>query len=151
VAPLDSDNDGVPDLFDDLIDLCSAGLMVVNGFMPPLAPLMPESEEPPLLPKSFKQGRTLPLRLQLLCGSVAYGDSDVSPPEISEITRTGEVIILEIIDPDAGQANDDSIFRYSEEDIWVYNLKTTDLTSGTYDIDIKTPEGQNLKAGFVLR
>lgn len=152
VAPLDTDDDGVPDLFGDLVDLCSVGPMVVNGLMPPLASLVRESEEPPLPPRAFKQGRTLPLRLELFCEGVALSNSDVAPPEIAELTRTGEPIDLETIDLDPGQANDDgTLFRYSEEDIWVYNLKTTDLSSGTYALSIKTPEGLLLIAGFVLK
>jgi hypothetical protein len=45
--------------------------------------------------------------------------------------------------------------KLSQEDqqdgIWIFNLGTTDLNLGTYEIGIKTPEGLLLRAGFVLR
>ena len=58
---------------------------------------------------------------------------------------------LAIIDPDAGEANDNGLeFRYSEPN-WVYNLSTKDLSTGTYELTIEMPDGQRYITGFVLR
>ncbi|MCH6553795.1 MAG: hypothetical protein IH793_06505, partial [Acidobacteria bacterium] len=53
----------------------------VEGLLAPLASLRPEAQ-PLIFPdRAFKQGRTLPLKLQLFCGSTLLTDADVPPPE----------------------------------------------------------------------
>ena len=119
--------------------------------MEPLGSLVPNFEDIVVPDKGFKQGRTLPLKLELLCGNSVMGESDMPPPEISTLVRTGEAIDVEAVDIDAGLSNDSgSLFRYSD-DLWIYNLKTSNLSSGTYKISLNTPEGINLKSGFVLK
>ena len=123
----------------------------VEGLLAPLASLRPEAQ-PPIFPdRAFKQGRTLPLKLQLFCGATLLTDADVPPPEIVSLVRMGDAIDLEIVDLDAGEANDSGfLFRFSG-DKWVYNLSTAGLNSGTYTISIKMPDGFNRRTGFVLK
>ncbi|MFB3095734.1 MAG: hypothetical protein ACE10O_07795, partial [Candidatus Acidiferrales bacterium] len=60
-------------------------------------------------------------------------------------------IDLEMVDLDAGEANDSGfLFRFSD-DKWVYNLSTAGLSSGTYTISIRMPDGFNRRTGFVLK
>ncbi len=123
----------------------------VEGLLAPLASLRPEAQ-PPIFPdRAFRQGSTLPLKLQLFCGSTLLTDADVPPPEIVSLVRTGDAIDLEIVDLDAGQVNDSGfLFRFSD-DKWVYNLSTAGLSSGTYTISIRMPDGFNRRTGFVLK
>ena len=123
----------------------------VNGLLPPLAPLVPEGETPTAPNRAFRQGRTLPLKLQLVCGTAGLTDIEVASPEIVGLSRLGEAIDLTTIDLDAGAANDNGpFFRFSDAE-WVYNLSTTALTTGTYEMGVRTPEGVVLKSAFVLR
>jgi hypothetical protein len=123
----------------------------VTGLLPPLEPLVPWSD-PVLIPdKAFKHGRTLPLKLQLSCGTTALTDADVAAPRIVSLVREGDAIDLETIDPDAGAANDNGLMlRYSAPN-WIYNLSTQGLTTGTYVVTIETPDGLRYSAAFVLR
>ncbi len=123
----------------------------VAGFQSPLTSLAPEGSEIILPDKAFKQGSTLPLKLQLLCGSAVLADTDVNPPRIISIIRAGEAVDLQTIDPDAGQANDNGyLFRYADSQ-WIYNLSTKNLSVGTYSIAIEMPDGRQFVGGFVLR
>jgi hypothetical protein len=123
----------------------------VAGLLSPLEPLVPWTD-PVIIPdKAFKQGRTLPLKLQLSCGATALTDADVAAPRIVALVREGDAIDLETIDPDAGAANDNGLLlRYSAPN-WIYNLSTQGLTTGTYVITIEMPDGLRYSAAFVLR
>jgi hypothetical protein len=67
------------------------------------------------------------------------------------LTREGDAIDLETIDPDAGMANDNGLlFRYSAPN-WIYNLSTQGLAAGTYVVTIEMPDGLRYTAAFVLR
>ena len=102
--------------------------------------------------KAFKTGRTLPLKLRLFCGDVPLSDADVSPPEIVSLIIVDEAPDdLDIIDLDAGEANDNgTLFRFSD-DLWIYNLSTKNLPSGSYEITIEMPDGRLFSTGFILR
>jgi hypothetical protein len=142
-------NDGQVDSAPDIVDVTVA--VGVVGLQPPLLPLVPEGESVLLPDKAFRQGRTLPLKLQLLCGGMALTDADVAAPRIVGLVRESDAILLETIDPDAGEANDSGLlFRYSEPN-WVYNLNTKALSAGTYVITIELPDGLRYTAAFVLK
>lgn len=152
VVPLDSDDDGIPDQF-GVADVCPADPNIVDGLLPPLVELVPEEETVAPLPNmAFKLGRTLPLKLDYLCGAVPLTDAaGTAPPEIVGLERSGEAVPLEIIDPDAGAANDDGLaFRYSDEH-WIHNFSTAGLGTGTFVITLELPDGRRFKSGFVLR
>lgn len=123
----------------------------VSGFGQPLSALVEEGQQVVLPDAAFKQGRTLPLKLALVCGDEKLTDAHVVPPRIAGLTREGEALALDTINLDAGQANDSgNAFRSSEEQ-WVYNLGTQSLIPGTYHITIALPDGRNVVGGFVLR
>ena len=144
-------NDGQVDSDPDTVSVTIT--VRAEGLQSPLVALVPEGTNPvPQPSKAFKQGRTLPLKLQLFCMGLALTDSDVSPPKIAKIQRIGDPPVdLLIIDPDAGEANDNGLeFRYSAPN-WVYNLSTKDLSPGKYEMTIEMPDGQRYVTGFVLR
>lgn len=142
-------NDGTMDSAPDTVDITVK--VSVAGLQSPLAALVPEGQFIPLPLRAFKQGSTLPLKLRMFCGTTALTDADVAPPEIVALIRAGEEVDLSTIDPDAGEANDSGLlFRYSDPN-WVYNLSTAGLSTGTYVITIRTPDGLKYNAGFVLR
>jgi hypothetical protein len=151
-SSLDTVNDIICGLVTSLSFLAILELDVQpEGLQPPLALFVPEGGSIIFPDKAFKQGRTLPLRLRLFAGGVALTDAHVSPPQIVVLVRSGDAIDLDTIDPDAGEANDSGVlFRYSDPN-WVYNLRTKDLSSGTYVITIEMPDGLRYAAAFVLR
>jgi hypothetical protein len=125
--------------------------VAVSGLAPPLAALVEEAQ-PIVLPEhALKQGRTLPLKLSLRCGTTPLTPAEVSAPRIVGIEREGTALPLETLDVDAGQSNDSgNTFRASEGQ-WVYNLDTTALRSGTYRLTLALPDGRRVAGGFVLR
>ncbi len=125
--------------------------IVPVGLEPPLAALAAAGETPLPPSKAFRQGSTLPLRLELTRNGVALTDADVGAPRIISIVRAGQAIDLNTIDVDAGGANDSGLlFRFSD-DAWVYNLSTRGLATGTWIITIEMADGPRFSASFVLR
>jgi hypothetical protein len=123
----------------------------VNGLGPPLATLVRSGNAPTLPGNSFHDGRTLPLKLQLLCGTTIIR-SGVNPPQIISIIRNGGALDMAALDLDAGLSNDNSLlFRPDGSGNWVYNLSTADLPVGTYTITVRMPDGLSYDAAFVLR
>ena len=144
-------NDGQVDSAPDTVDVIVT--VGVAGLLPPLGGLVLEGDPIPLPNKAFKQGRTLPLKLQLFCGGTLLTDSDVTPPQIVGLVRAGDAPVdLEAVDLDSGEANDSGVlFRFSDDGNWVYNLNTQGLSPGTYTIVIEMPDGLRYAAGFALR
>ncbi len=116
------------------------------GLLPPLGDLVPEGAEPPMPKNAFKHGRVLPLKLQMACGGVNLTENDVSAPMIIAITpQGGTPIDLTVIDPDAGEANDNGLLFRNSGSNWIYNFNTKDLMSGTvYDMTIELPDGRRM-------
>lgn len=91
------------------------------------------------------------LKLRLLCGGSSLTDSEIPPPLIAQLSRTGEAVSLEAIDLDAGQPSDSGpAFRF-DDDKWVLNLSTKDLAPGSYLIEISLPNGDSYRSAFSLR
>jgi Beta-propeller repeat len=123
----------------------------VQGLGSPLAALVPSGQQVPFPDNAFQLGRTLPLKVDLVCGSTPLAGSNVTPPRIVALVRNGDALNLQTIDPpDEPQEDSNWIFRSAGND-WVYNLRTKDLSSGTYTITIQMPDGSKYDAGFVLR
>ena len=55
------------------------------------------------------------------------------------------------IDVDGGAANDLGPFCIFSADRWIYNLSSSSLSTGTYVITIRVPNGRRFNGGFVLR
>jgi hypothetical protein len=125
--------------------------VTAEGFGPPLASLVPEGDAPPLPTHAFKQGRTLPLKLQLACSGTPMGADDVAAPYIAQLMRNGDALDLNTLDLDSGTANDSGVtFRFDDVQ-WIYNLSTVGLSSGTYTITVRLPDGRRLDGAFVLK
>ena len=87
------------------------------------------------------------------CGATELTDAEISPPRIVAIAAMeGAPVDLDVIDPDAGEANDNGVlFRYSAPN-WVHNLNTTDISAGfTYIITIEMPDGVRYDGKFALK
>ena len=152
VAPFDGDDDGIPDLFGGIEDICPEGSNVIDGFHPPMADLVPNGEDVPLPERAFKGRGAMPMRFDYYCGTVPVTDQDaVTPPELLEVWRVGDAEPLPLVDPDVGEANDSGLwFRYTNEH-WMYNLDIRDMPQGTYEVGVRMPDGRVFKGGFVLR
>jgi hypothetical protein len=125
--------------------------VVPHGLAMPLAALAPVGSPVPMPSKAFKQGRTLPLRLQLLAGGTLLTGVSIAAPQIVGIVRNGGVLDMDTMDLDSGNANDNgTFFRWSGSD-WVFNLSTKALGAGTYTLTINVPHGGLYTAGFVLK
>ena len=123
----------------------------VQGLELPLGPLVPEDSELVMPDAAFKRGRTLPLRLQLLCGAMLLTDVDVNPPVLENVQRIDDSQNLDLVDIDTGQANDSgNTFRYADTE-WIYNMSTKGLRSGTYKIGIRMPDGIGYQTLVVLQ
>jgi len=123
----------------------------VEGLQPPLAALVPAGQDPPLPDVAFKQGRTVPLKLRLFSGGRLLTNTEVSPPKIVGLVRSGNAIPLDTWDSDSGEANDSGpYFRFSDGN-WVYNLSTKRLSSGIYVITLELPDGDLVCGAFVIR
>jgi hypothetical protein len=122
----------------------------VVGLASPLASLVTVGSTVPLPSHAFKQGSTLPLKLQLFQASVLMTGATIAPPQVTAIVRNGNPVDLTTIDPDSGQANDNgTLFRSSGSD-WIFNLSTKGLSTGSYTVTI-TVAGTQYDAAFVLR
>lgn len=124
----------------------------VGGFLEPMASLVATgSLEVPLPSRAFRAGRTIPLKMTLTCGGAPLSDSQVAPPRIVSLYRAGDAVPLDVIDPNAGESNDNGLlFRFSD-DKWIYNLSTVQLRIGTFKITVETPDGRRWDGAFVLR
>ncbi|MFC6674094.1 hypothetical protein [Marinobacterium aestuariivivens] len=144
-------NDGQEDSAPDEVLVTVS--VAVGGFQSPLAALAPSGGIPESPDKAFKKGRVLPLKLILSCQGTVLTGSDVTAPEIIVLTRQGEPPLdLEVLDLDAGESADSGFqFRDSGDGQWIYNLKTSDLAEGTYEITIEMPDGQQYDGTFVLK
>ena len=94
-------NDGAVDSEADTVDVTVA--LTVEGLQPPLAALVLEPEPMPMPGRAFRRGRTLPLKLRLVCNGVALTDAVVAAPVIVGLERAGDA--LDVADLDAGRAN----------------------------------------------
>lgn len=144
-------NDGIENSTADLVDVTVK--VQASGFQPPMGPLVPTDETPVTPDFAFRQGRTLPLRIQISCGDSVLSDLDVSAPAITEIVRVnGSDINMEVSDLNSGKSNDyGSLFRYSEDGNWVYNLGTKNLIAGSYHITVQMPDEVSYVGSFVLK
>jgi hypothetical protein len=124
----------------------------VLGLQFPLAALAPDGTMPPLPDRAFPNGRVLPLKLQLFCATNLLTDSQVSPPRIVDLTRTGVPVAgLETLDLNAGMSNDNTLlFRFADGN-WIYNLDTSALKAGTYLLRLEMPDGLRYGARLVLK
>jgi hypothetical protein len=81
--------------------------------------------------KAVKAGSVIPIRLQL-CDFARVNVSDaavvVSATGITQVSTSAEGTLI-----DAGAANADDNFRFAG-DAYVFNLKTTGLSTGTYEV-----------------
>jgi probable HAF family extracellular repeat protein len=124
----------------------------VEGFAPPLAALVLKGEEPPLPAQDFLAGSTLPLRVEFGCGGA--GAALLAPPEIVELRRDGQPVPLS--DIDARPGSHDGVAFEKRGSGYAYNLGTTNLLPGTYEIVIQAiaatdASSHSFSGAFVLR
>jgi hypothetical protein len=121
------------------------------GMERPMAALAPDGETAPLPRRSFKVGRTLPLRLKLIAGGgPPLAGDEVSAPEIVALFRGGVKLDLSKLDLAGGKPGYDLHFRSAGRK-WTYTLSTASLTPGTYSLVIEMPDDLRYSARFKLR
>lgn len=142
-------NDGFLDSSPDSVNVNV--VVGLSGLQQPFTVLTPEGDGVFYPDKAFKQGRVLSLKLTLSCGSTPLTDQDVSAPQIISLTRAGDPIDLETIDIDVGgQGDSNLLFRFANG-VWIYNLSTQNLGTGSYIVTIQMPDQRRFSSGFVLR
>jgi len=142
-------NDGQLDSAPDTVSITS--VVDVQGLQSPLVELVHEGEVVPEPDKAFKQGRVLPLKLQMSCGQLLLTDNHVAAPRIVGLEHMGQPLDIPIIDLDPGSSNHGSQeFRFSD-DQWISNMSTAELIPGSYHLILELPDGQRYVAGFILR
>ncbi len=125
--------------------------LAVQGLQSPLAALTLDGDPLVYPGTAFRLNRTLPLKLQLFCGSLQLSNSDVSAPQIVGITRGADALEISTMDLDSGQSNDNGVaFRFSDG-TWMFNLSTQGWSAGRYFVTIGMPDGRRYNTAFVLR
>jgi hypothetical protein len=142
-------NDGRVDSEPDTVAV--SVFVSVEGFAPPLGALVPEGDAVQTPDRAYKQGRTLPLKLQVLCGGASVCQAGVVAPRIVGLARSGEALNIETLDLDAGNANDGGVEFRPADCHWVYNLNTRNLVPGSYAITVQMTDKSRWVGGFVLR
>jgi hypothetical protein len=125
----------------------------LDGLLSPMTKLVPVGEPVPFPDHTFNRGLTRPLKLRQLCGGVALLGPDVDPPEIvglSEASRGPFDITSITINDDTGTS--DPFFRWTDTaQQWIYNLRTSQIGTGTFTLTIRIAGRKDYVTGFVLR
>lgn len=122
----------------------------VQGLLPPMAALVPAGQTPPV-PRDFRLGSTIPLKLRLSCTSGPLTGDGVAAPVIDGLSLNGAPVSLDGLDLDAGGSGGGGLaFRWSD-DQWIYNLDTSALSAGHWVITLRLPDGKKVSAAFILR
>src|SRR5207302_2569061 len=90
----------------------------------------------------FKSGKTVPTKFQLTTSTGAFVTNATATIEVFRFTNAVLGTTTEITPDAAGQSNTDNLFRYdSSANQYVYNLKTTGYSTGTYLIRANVSDG----------
>jgi hypothetical protein len=125
----------------------------LDGLLNPMAKLVPVGDAVPFPTKAFNAGKTLPLKLRLFCGGVELRGNDVDAPEIvglSEASRGPLDITALNLNDDAN--SNDPYFRWNESTKqWIYNMRTSQIGTGTFTLSIRIAGRKDYVTGFVLQ
>jgi hypothetical protein len=98
--------------------------------------------------KAAQSGSTIPIKLQLCDVSGNNMSSSTIPLHASGVTKTSTSISGAVQSP--GNANPDSDFRFDSslgsDGAYIFNLKTTGLSTGTYNLHFTVADGPFLYA-----
>ena len=102
--------------------------------------------------RPFQAGKTLPLKLQTLCGGTNLDPAKIVPPQIIGLSKDGVALDITTLNLNADPPNPNSpFFRYpSSGSVWNYNLSSKYLSRGTYVITIRLGGDQDYLGGFIL-
>jgi hypothetical protein len=101
---------------------------------------------------NFNHGSTIPMKLDLFCGSQLLGGADLDPhPEIVSLVH--ETLGPQTLDGINGDnnANPDDPFLSCTDTGCDYQYRTEGKPSGTYVIAIRMPDSRVFEAGFTVR
>jgi len=144
---------GIGGACDPLTDIDGETYDRLLGFQSPVnADLVPEGNPVNFSNKRFNIGSTIPLKLQLGCGSVILGSSGIDPnPEIVALVHDtlGPQSLLGINGDN--NANPDDPFFSCGSSSCDYQFRTEQLEPGDYVISIQMPDTRVFQAGFTLR
>ena len=124
----------------------------IDGLSQPMAKLVPTGDPVPFPSKALNAGKSAPLKARMFCGGVDLKGSDVDAPEIvglSELTR-GPLDISQLSLNDDTNSND-PFFRYNTSTKqWIYNMRTSQIGTGTFTLTIRIAGRKDYVTGFVL-
>jgi len=144
---------GIGSACDPLTDIDGETYDRLLGLQSPVnAKLVPEGNPVNFSKKRFNLGSTVPMKLQLGCGSVTLGSSGIDPsPEIVALVHdTLGPQSLEGINGDNNANPDDPFFSCGSSSC-DYQFRTEHLEVGDYVISIQMPDTRVFQAGFTLR
>jgi hypothetical protein len=120
----------------------------VNGLLNPMARLV-KAGDVVTYAGPFQQGKTRPLKMQVLCQGVSLSDQQILPPQIVGLSRNGVALDISTLNLNADPPNPNApLFRYGSG--WTYNLSTKFLTRATYVMTIRLGGDQDYVTGFIL-
>lgn len=139
----DGESASAPDVASIAVVLEPDGFLApVNaGLVPAGSPLVPPHE-------AFKAGRTIPLKLRLLCGS--HSVRAVAAPRIVGLRKGAARLDVSALDLASERGHHVRVFQRTR-DLWHYDLSTRGLSRGTYVITIRLADGTEWEATFALR
>jgi hypothetical protein len=125
----------------------------LDGLLTPLTKLVPAGDAAIFPSKALNAGKTAPLKVRLLCGGANLTGSQVDAPQIvalSEATRGPLDIAALTLNDDAN--SNDPFFRWNDNTKqWIYNMRTSQLGTGTFTLTLRIAGRKDYVAGFVLR
>jgi hypothetical protein len=125
----------------------------IEGLLSPMAALAPVGDPVPFPNKALNAGKTAPLKMRQLCGGVELRGGEIDPPAIIGMSEAelGELDVLSL------NLNDDSdpedlFFRWNESNKrWIFNMRTSELGTGVFNMRIRVAGGTEYVTGFELR
>ncbi len=128
----------------------------LQGLDSPMAALIPEDDTRPLPfpPKPFNLGKTRPMKLSMSCGSLNLDNTLTLAPKIVALYNltTNTPVDITLININASPNPYDPFFRFQSSSAgWIYNMRTLQLTAGSYKLTIQIDGRKNYVTGFALQ
>ncbi len=142
IAPLDSDRDGMPDVFGELRDGCPFDPLLVtpdfDGFLPPVGGAGEPGSgfDDPL--RTFRLGRTVPIKFRMYCegNPVMEGSHTLQVVKWSDATNSDPP--MDAV-PQGGATSGDEFVLTGQQ--WHFNLDTSPLSAGQWEFIATLEDG----------
>jgi hypothetical protein len=152
VAPLDTDGDGMPDLFGELRDGCPFDPLLTSpdfeGFLPPIggADETGGGFDDPI--KTFRLGSTVPIKFRMYCGGnpIVEGSQTLHVVKWSDGTNSDPPVDAT---PQGGATSGNEFVLSGQE--WHFNLDTGPLSAGQWEFIATLADGTEHNVWIQLR